>query len=336
MSRCYVASQPRVRILGAFIVVQCFSITRAIPAALSPYACCRSMYNFFMNTSTAPVEKESSDLVDNASATTSEDEPKPFFPKIESKDVDMTSSRSTAYSSATSDESWARGVFDKRRQPADTKEGGHGEGSASAAGAATAPGGATAAPAGPEEDLGEASGFAGAFGGSSVGPEPHPRGTGLGSGFGARAGSAGSIAASSISSGTSSNSVGPVGAGSSGGVASTPPPPAAAAVAAPFTAAGQDANRSLDQRERDGAALLPLLPLVPPTPTSNAAPGPAGSGGNGNGNTRLELLDTSELEGAEAAGLLDAVDALLGEAALEGFGEGGSEEDMVPFFEGNV
>lgn len=128
-----------------------------------------------------------------------------------------------------------------------------------------------------------------------------------------------------------SNSVGPVEAGTAGDAAAmaAAAPPRAAPL--PLTAAGQRVDRPLAQREGGGAAPLPPLPSAQ-TSKGSTAPGPAEVGDN----TGLELLDASELVGAEAAGFLDAVDALLGEAILEGFGEGSSEEDMLPFFEGNI
>lgn len=50
----------------------------------------------------------------------------------------------------------------------------------------------------------------------------------------------------------------------------------------------------------------------------------------------LELLHASELEDAEAAGLLDAVDELLGEVLQGGCAEGGSEEDALPSSAGSA
>lgn len=204
------------------------------------------------------------------------------MPPQDPRDVGMTS-----HSSAASDTSWARVLFDKRRQPADT-EGEHGKASPPAGAAAAA----SAAPAAPAAK----SGFVGAFRGStSVGKEQHPGGTGAMFGFGPGAGSAGSNTASNSSiSSNNSNNVGPASAGD-----------AAAATAAPSTAAEQDGNSSLDKQDQQAGytvAPLPLLPLVPSAQTSNTAPGPAEVIGNANGRGEgLELLRASELEGAEAA-----------------------------------
>eukprot|EP00903_Cladosiphon_okamuranus_P014222 g13213.t1 len=278
---------------------------------------CKSIFNFFMKT--LALKQESS-----------EDEPKqPYSPKVESQDVG-----STSFSPGATDESWARGVFDKHRQSAQT--------------AATGP---PRAPEPEPAELGEASGFEGAFS-SSTGKERQPRATAVGSGFAVRARSAGSMTASissSISTSVSdSASDGPIEAGNvTAGVATFTA--AAPAPAPSSTAAGRDVDlsldRSLDKRQGDGPVSLPLLATVPsapsaPSSSSNAAPDHRDSDKsmiNGDADGGLALLDAYELEGAEGAGLLDAVDALLGEAALEGFGEeGGSEEDLLPLFKENA
>lgn len=252
----------------------------------------------------------------DGTSAASEEEAKLCPPSIERPDVDMTSCSSTA-----SDESWARGIFGKRRHPADTTKGGNWKtacppsiATGAVAGAAAAP---AAAPATAPPELGAASGFAGAFG-DSVGNGHHPRDTGVEFGFGPSAG----LAGSATDGGISSNSAGPVSAGD-----------AAAVTAAASTAAAQDGNRSLDQQDRQGeeVALFPLLSSAPSAQTGNAAPGPAEMDGNGNGNGGLELLHASELEGAEAAGFFDALDELLGDVVLEGFGEGGGEKGTPPF-----
>ncbi len=84
----------------------------------------------------------------------------------------------------------------------------------------------------------------------------------------------------------------------------------------------------------DGTAPLPLPSSM--VSASSPSAGPTSSA-SGDGTDGLELLDASELEGPNAAGLLDALDALLGEAGMEGFGEqGNSEEHLLPFREGNI
>lgn len=81
-----------------------------------------------------------------------------------------------------------------------------------------------------------------------------------------------------------------------------------------------------------GAAVFPAIPTAlsaaPPAPGEAFELGAAFgvSVGKEEHPTGLELLCASELEAAKAAGLLDAVDELLGETVLEGFGEASSEE----------
>lgn len=222
-----------------------------------------------------------------------------------------------SYYPPASGESWARvGFADQRWQPQEV-EGWHGKPSPPAGAAAAA------APAAARSELGAAFGFAGGIGGS-IGNEQHPRGTGVRLGFGPGAGSVGSTAGTIFSNSirsigsSNSNSVGPVFAGD-----------AAAVTAAPWAPAGQDGNgRCQQQQPRDWTTPAQRLSSMPSAQTSTVAPGPAGVGG-------LGLLHASELRGAEASGPF-AVDELLWEPFLEGFGEGGSEEDMLRYFGGNV
>lgn len=141
-------------------------------------------------------------------------------------------------------------------------------------------------------------------------------------GYGPGAASARSIAGSSFSRVIISSNSSGIRAVSAGDVA--------AATAAPWAPADRDGNSScLGQQPGDWWTASQLLSSGPPGQTSGAAPGLAGMG-------RLGLLHASQLKGMEAAGLLGAVDELLGEPILEGFGEGGSEEDMLRFFGGNA
>lgn len=241
----------------------------------------------------AALKRDPSNPCDDVSAASKAETELPP-PSTEPQDVDMNPFPSTAM-----DESWARGVFDKRRQPSSPA------GAAAAAGVAAAP-----------AERGAVSGVAGAFGGS-VGDEKHPTVTGVIFDCGPGAGSVtgGSIRSSitssisSISSNSNSNSVGPVSAGD-----------ASAATAAQ------------DQHAGDEAIPLLLVPSALSAHTSSAALGPAevGDKSSGDDGGGLELLRASELEAAKAAGLLDVVDELLGEAGLEGFGEASSEEGYAP------
>lgn len=340
---------------------RCFGPAVKVPCFLTPHhpSFCRSMYNFFMNIVSA--KKGDVDDVSNVS-TTSEDDSKPLSPKTETPadgDVDMTSYSPTSTASSSGEgESWARGMFEKRRQHRQQRAGVGGGGNVETS-PPNGPDDGPAAPGAAPVELGEASGFAGAFS-SSVGNERHPRHTQAGSAFGVRAVSAGSFTAStsSVSSGVSNNnSVGPVvEAGAAAGSVATAAPTAPASATASATAlatatataeppppsvVGQSVGRSPDQRRGDGAAPVPLFQPLPSARSSANVAAPARAAeacgkGDGDGDGGLELLDAAELEGAEGAGLLDAVDALLGEAVLEGFGEGGDEEDMLPFFSGNV
>ena len=216
-------------------------------------------------------------------------------------------------------QSWARGVFDTgRQQEADTKERGSGETGSLAPG--------------PKPNL--TTPPLGHFFSPTLMMPPHaPTNTiTAGAVTGAEAAtaeaappageSAGSLSASSNISGItgSNSSAAPVSAGDAGVVTA----------AASLTLVQNESRHDLD-RAGNGVAPMPLLPSVLSAQPGSATPGPeevgdTTSGGAGSGG--LELLGASELEAAEAAGLLDAVDALLGEAVSEGFGgQTSSEED---------
>ena len=253
----------------------------------------------------AALDNEPSNLHADAS-TMSKEKEKLCLPSIERQDAHTTS-----YSTTASDESWARGIFGKRQQPADMDKVSTWNTASSLAGAPAAVG-AAEAPAAAQAELGAA--FRG-----NVGNEQHPRDAGLGFGSSSGARSAGLVSTEGIS----SCSAGPVSAGD-----------ATAVTTSASTAAGQDGDCPLDQQdsqEEDGAALLSPLPSMPSAPTSTAAPERAEMDGNDKGSEGLELLHDSDSEEAEAAGLFDAVDELLGEAVLGGFGAGSGEEDILPF-----
>ncbi len=165
--------------------------------------------------------------------------------------------------------------------------------------------------------------------------QPGARGLRMTSGFGLAApSSAVSIGAHSFCSDSSSNrgsySIGSieVGTGGSAVPATAAPAPVPAAAAAEPTMASAEHDTSSGRREA-GSAQLPLLSSAP-SASSPSAPGEAAKG--------LGLLEASELEEANALGRLDAIDAFLGEAVLEGFGEHVSnEEDLLSFLqEGNI
>lgn len=294
------------------------------PPAPLPSLCCRSVYNFFI--AGAALKEAPPNLRDVAPVTSEEETKLPPSETTESQDGGDTNS----CSSAALDEPRARGLFDKRRQPAAGMESGNGNGESppAAAPATTAVAvQAAAVPAAAPAELGAAVGFVAAFG-ISVEKEQHP--TGVRFGLGVGAGSAGpsssfsssSSIRSSFTSSVSSNSVGPVSAGD---------------IAA--ATAGQEGHRSLDQQDQrggDAVEPLPLWPSVPSARTSSISAPDDLSEVGGNDSGGLEMLHTSELGGAEVAGILDAVDELLGEGDLEGFEEAGSEEGMLPFVEGSA
>jgi len=213
----------------------------------------------------------------------------------------MGSSMETHVSPSASEESWARGILDGRRPPAYP---GGTEGPVSqappAAAAIIVPSAESAPTTSPE------SGFVGAFGAGSV-PVAHQPGTEeMGEGSPVVSKATGSYSSSS------SNGIGPVevgvGANPAEAVAPLPPPP------------GATANRA-DQN----TALLPPLSSVP-SPSAKLNDSAAG-GERAEETGDLALLDASEMGGA--------IDALLGEGILEGFGEEGSgEEDFLPLLHG--
>lgn len=116
----------------------------------------------------AALDNEPSNLHADAS-TMSKEKEKLCLPSIERQDAYTTSCSTTA-----SDESWARGIFGKRQQPADMDKVSTWNTASSLAGAPAAVG-AAEAPAAAQAELGAASGVvAEAFRGS-VGNEQHPR-----------------------------------------------------------------------------------------------------------------------------------------------------------------
>lgn len=253
--------------------------------------------------------------------TTTTSEAEPFAPNVEEEDrVSMPMNMDTSSSSFTSGETWARGIFDKRREEAGVKGGKRqaslGASAATAAKVSSTPPPPPASAANTSVTKYPASGFVGALsGGAGPGPQyPGATGLGAGSGIGRRAESS---VTSSHGRSSSTTGLGPlnVGAGSS----AAPPPPASPASAAPPPATGsvgQDMSRIYQEGGSAPLSLFSPVPFAssPSAELNNAPPGEEQTEG-------LELLDASELEEANAAGVLDAVDALLGEAALEGFGE---------------
>lgn len=242
---------------------------------------------------------------------------RPSPPEIDGQDVGMA-----AFPPVASGKSWATGFSDQRPQSHSMK-GGQGNKASPFAGAAAAPA-VAATPAAAPIAPGAAFEFVGASS-ASVGEAQHP--TGVRFGLGAGAGSAGSTTGSSFSSFSSSissisnNSVGPVSAGD-----------APAAKPTPSMEAVREGNLCLDRQEQqagDGSAQLPLkVSSVLSAQEKSATPGPADVGDSGN--RGLELLHASELEAAKAAGLLDVVDELLGEAVSEGLEEASGEEGKAP------
>ena len=280
-----------------------------------PSLCCRSVYNFFI--AVAALEEPPNRCGGDAPVA-SEKEVKPRPPGPESQDADTHSCSSAALDEPR-----------ERREPADTDSGsGNAESSSAVAPAAVEP---AAVPAAAPAGLGAAVGFVGAFGGG-VEKEQHPTGVRFGLGLGA--GSAGSATDSSFTSSVRGSFTSSISSRSSSSSSSVGPVTAGDIAAA---TAGPDGNRSVgqdDRRAEDGVAPLPLVPSVLSSQTPGTAPGL--SDWDGNGNEGLEMLQTSELESAEVAGILDAVDELLGEGDLEGFGEAGTEEGMLPFAEGDA
>jgi len=236
-----------------------------------------------------------------------------FTPSSEGENVgmDMNLERDTSYSSSASDDSWARSIFAERR-PADGRDG---KGQASHGAPAEAATRSGSASAGAPASAYPTPGFVGSFGGGAgpVGQPPGPRVLGMGSGLRPAAGSP------TVSIGAHSNRTWPMEVFAGG---------SAAPAAEPRNLASAEHGTNCAHPEAGGSAPLSLLSSVP---SASSPPAP------GEKTDDLELLDASELEGPNAAGLLDALDAFLGEAVLEGLGEeGSSEEDLLPFFEGNV
>jgi len=230
--------------------------------------------------------------------------------------IDGKAGMDTSSTFSVSGESWARGIFDERWQPTDP---GGAEGQPSngvpAAAAATACSIPTAPTAYPE------SGFVRALGGGSV-PVVQQSGAqevGAVAGFGSGAGPpAVSIATGSCS--TTTSNIGPVQIGAGG---SAPPAPARAPAAPPLPPPSEATANCVYRN----AAPLPRLSSMP-SPSAKlqttAESNKSATGGEGaEGSEDLGLLNASEIAGA--------IDGLLGEGILEGFGEEVSGEgDMLP------
>ena len=289
----------------------------------------RSLYSF-LTTPSAPAEEPpgSSEAVPLTPTSIDED--------VDTKMMSTSSDMDTSVSSSASDVSWAKGIFDGRRQqPA---EPGGAEGTVP-----LAPPVPTAARVGSAEAAPttySAAGFVAAFGAGAVPVAQQTATMELGAvpGFGPGAGShAVSIATESCNGSSSSGSSGGLGLveGGTGGKAAAvaaavavpvTSPAGAAAAAAPSPSAEAAANRALEK-----AAPLPVLPSVPSPSSSsqqlnNAAESNNSASGEKEGEVTGEvaLLDSSEVDGA--------IDALLGEGLLEGFGEEVSgEEDLLPY-----
>lgn len=239
-----------------------------------------------------------------------DDEAVPLTPSTTDGGVDME----TSSTSSASEESWARGILVERRQPGDRGGAERPVAQGPPAAAAARVSSAEAAPITyPELRL------MGAFGAGSVPVAQQPGTKELGAappGF--LRSPAVSISTGSCSN-SSSSSIGPVevGAGSS---------PAAAAAAPPLPPPPGAETIRTDQKP----ALLSLLSSVPsPSAKLNttAELNDSAAGGEGTeGIGDLELLDASEMEGA--------IDELLGEGILEGFGEGSGEEDILQHLNG--
>lgn len=278
----------------------------------------RSMYGFLL---TVPISAGGrAELPTDAcaaSSTTTVDHAASLTPTGENKGIGInrTMNMGTSMSSLASNESWAKGIFDKRRQPA--KLGG---GKGSMFEAPTAADAARVSSAEAVPTLLPESGFVEPYGTGVVLKEQQPGACGVGAGFGSgqeSRSSAVSIATGSYCS-SSSDSSGPCEAGPAGSAAvATAVPPE---IPSPPTAA--------KRADQDGLPPLPLPLLSSPSLLSTERNSAALEGEE---TGALELLDASEFEGANTAGLLDAVDALLGEAVLKGFGEKDSNEgDMLP------
>ena len=257
-------------------------------------------------------------------STTTTNEAEPFVPGRE-EDVGISTPTKTdrRSSSSASGELWAKGIFDRGREQASL---GGGKRQASLEAPAETTARVDSAP--PESALASVteyrkSGLEGAFGGGEIPGAQHPGPTGLGAGY-SLGPEAGSSVTSMFASRSSINNIAPVNIGTGAGGSAAPPPLAESPPAArpPVTgSAGQDMNRT---HQAGGSAPLSLFSPVPfaSCPSyalQNAAPG-------GEETEGIELLDASELEVANAAGVFDDFDALLGGVAFEGFGEESNRE----------
>ncbi len=271
----------------------------------------RRSLSSYITTALAPTE-QGPGLTDDtfestaSNTTTNNNEADPCTPGGGDEGVSMRMQMSSAPG-----ESWARGIFDKRRDQAAMGSEKRQVPQVAPAVSATREGSpalAAAAATGYPSP-----GFIGAFGGDAVTGAHHPEDWGLvkGSDFGPGTGS------SAVSTVTSSYStvIGreTVEAGKGG----------TAAAAAPPSPAKSSAGHGEDCAHPEGggsATLSPLSSVPPVSPPSaessitanlhNVAPGRQGTEG-------LELWNASDLDGANADGLMDVVDALLGETVLE-------------------
>ena len=202
----------------------------------------------------------------------------------------------TSVTSSASDESWAKGIFDDRRQPAE-RRGTAGSSPVSKADSSCCSGGSRNS-VGPVEA---------AAGDSAIAASP-------------------SAAASAAS------------AAAAAAAPSSPPAPPAVAHPAPPTTASSE--HGVDRDHQGGvSAPLPLSSSVASTSSRSAelsTTAISNSAAPGEGAEGLELLNASDLEGADAD-LLDALDALLEDAVAEGFvGDGSSEDLLSPFVERSI
>lgn len=112
--------------------------------------------------------------------------------------------------------------------------------------------------------------------------------------------------------------------------------------AVPSSAAGRDGKRGLDHAENGKAPMQQRSQWMHSVQAGGTAPDTTEDDVVATSNNKieegegLELLCASELEAAETAGLLDSVDALLGEVVCEGLGLASSDDDVTNAFFGEV
>ena len=253
-------------------------------------------------------------------STTTTNEAEPFVPGRGDVGISTPTKTDRRSSSSASGELWAKGIFDRGREQASL-----GDGKPQASLEAPAETTARVDSAPPESAPASVteypkSGLVGAFGGGEIPGAQHPGPTGLGAGY-SLGPEAGSSVTSMFASRSSINNIAPVHIGTGAGGSAAPPPLAESPPAArpPVTgSAGQDMNRT---HQAGGSASLSLFSPVPFASCPSYALQNTGEETEG-----IELLDASELEVANAAGVFDDFDALLGGVAFEGFGEESNRE----------